>query len=326
MKYFEKKQALSFRFYFLKMKKITLSIAITLISLNSFSKPVSGIWLKENADIFENERETVVGDCKLMEEKVNGVTQVTYAYDSENRLVLKKNLLLNHVESYSYDNQGFLIEISNSSDIGFNIKYEYENGLLVKKTHKINRIAIPNVTTYFYNASNELIKMSEKYISETITEFRNGKAINRTNPFINFELNEKGLITKSSSISGTETFNLYTYDSNDMLLKQEVYEKPGKKVMQDQFEISNVKRTKVGSEFVDSYKGMPYFKNPLGDDKFYINKTTKYTINADTNTAVKVFENQINHSIDTKGNMVSAINESDPSAAITSYVYSGCNK
>jgi hypothetical protein len=314
-------------FFLFSIKKTTLTTLVLFFCLEGFSTPIAkAICFDFSVEKPISAVSVGAGDCKLMEEKINGITQVTYAYDAYNRLILKKNILSSESEAYAYDSQGFLIEINNNSNNGFNIKYEYTKGLLVKKTYKSIRIAVPKVTTYFYNTTNELIKMSEKYLSETITEFSNGKAIRITNPFINFELNDKGLVIKSSSISSLETFNLYTYNSNDMLLKQETYERPGKKVIQNQFEISDVKRTKMGSEFVDTYQGIPYYKNPFGDDKFYINKITKYMINPESNTPVKVFENQINHGLDSKGNIISMIAENDSSTATISYVYSGCSK
>lgn len=189
------------------------------------------IFLIQNLTLqkFRLKKEIIGGKCRLMEEQENGVTEIFYKYDSLDRLIEKKFVKFDYSETYQYDENGYLTEISNNSPNPCIISYQYQNGLLISKSQKYRRLSSPKTTTYEYNSAKELIRMSEEYLSNvTETEFKKGIAVKISNPYIQYDLNTRGLVIKSMSVTGPATINTYKYDSNDMLLLNEVYSGPNK--------------------------------------------------------------------------------------------------
>ena len=316
------------------MKKLIIYFLILPFSVFSFPKlekqkgigfPKEKILLIEKVDNLSQVK-PVIGDCRLIEEQVNGVTEIKYIYDTLNRLTEKKFLKLKYSEIYKYDSEGLLIKITNNDFNGYTIDFEYNNGLLVSKTKRINSLSIPIINTYEYNASKELVKMTETYFSTTVTEFSNGKAIKMTNPHISYQLNIKGLITSASSISGNSTVSTFKYDKNDMLVLHEIFSEPNKKIMFNEYINSNVKKSKMGSEFVDAYKGFPIFKNPMGESTYYTSSVSNYSTNTSTGLLEKVHEIKTIQTVNTSGLVMSELATINANTPATVYIYSGCGQ
>ena len=292
-----------------------------------FSKEV-GTSIFSNKKALQNKNlwnTPTLDDCRLMEEQVHGKTEIKYEYDGLNRLIEKKYLRLKYVEEYKYDANGYLIAIRNDSPNGFTIEFKYENGYLVSKTKRIKSLSMPIVSTYRYNASNELSSIAETYISTTTTEFKNGKAIKMTHPFIKYELDKNGLVTKSTSISDLKTTNIYKYDASHMLLVHEIYAEPGKKLMYKEFENSKIVKSKMGDEFVGSYKGFPTYINPFGESTFYPLRISIFSTNAKNGLLEKVYEKKTEHAVDGTGKLLSEwLDNSTGEASSIIYLYSGC--
>jgi hypothetical protein len=306
------------------MKKLLIVLLVlNFESAFSFSKEanVEMVFLNKKKVEKLTTRHSFNANCKLIEEQVNGITEIKYEYDSLNRLTAKLYVRLKFAETFKYDQAGFLIETINDSPNAFNISYKYKNGLLISKSKKYNSLSLPVVETYEYNAKNELIKKTETYISTgTITEFDKGKAIKMTNPHINYELNNNGLVVKSMAINGLNTINTYQYDDNDMLVLNEVFEKTNKKLMYTAYQNSKIKKTKMGDDLIENHKGIPAYKNPYGDNSFYVSSITNYSTNTKTGLPEKVYEKNATQTFDNTGKILN-----DNSGQSVVYVYAGCD-
>ncbi|MCP9766825.1 hypothetical protein EGI22_02820 [Lacihabitans sp. LS3-19] len=309
------------------MKKIAIIFILTGLSLSGFSTDkFTPIKKTEMQSLYSKNLKTTNGDCKLMEEQENGVTEIIYRYDAMNRLIEKKYVKFDYKETYKYDDNGYLIEIANNSPNPFIIEYKYENGLLISKSQKYRRLSTPKTVTYEYNNVNELIRMSEEYMSNiTITEFIKGIAVKISNPHIQYDLNKHGLVIKSMCTSGPATINTYSYDSNDMLLLNEIYSAPNKKIMYKEYESSKIKKTNLGDEFVENYKGFPVYKDPFGDKGYYLSRVSNYNTNSKTGQIEKSYEKKLNLSTDGTGKIM-ALTPQTPSEPSRVFIYSGCSK
>jgi YD repeat-containing protein len=299
------------------MNNMLISILIFLLNFNAFSFKKSELYTTFKYKHFNN--------CRLIEERESGITVVKYTYDSLNRLIEKKYVALNYSEKYAYNNAGFLIEISNTSENPYITKYTYQSGLLVSKIQEYRRASSPNSTTYEYNNQNELIKTTESYLSiQTITQYANGKAITISHPHINYELNSRGLIVKTSSLSGPKTINIYKYNKNNILILLETFEEPGKKIMYTEYEISTVKKSNLGDGFIETFSGFPIYKNPFGEKNYLQSRVANFLINNKNGLFQKVYENKTSRTLDVNGNVSMAIsNESNLNPQIV-YIYEGC--
>jgi YD repeat-containing protein len=299
------------------MKNMLISILIILLHFNAFS------YKKKEVNITLKYKHS--NNCKLIEERESGITVVKYTYDTLNRLIEKKYLTLNYSEKYSYNNAGFLIEISNTSENPYITKYTYQTGLLVSKIQQYRRASSPNSTTYEYNNQNELIKTTESYLStQTITQYANGKAITISHPHINYELNGRGLIVKSSSLSGPKTINIYKYNKNDILILLETFGEPGKRIMYTEYEISTVKKSNLGDGFIETFSGFPTYKNPFGDKNYFQSRVANFSVNNKNGLFQKVYENKTSRTLDGNGNVSMAISEESNLSPQTEYIYEGC--
>jgi hypothetical protein len=300
------------------MKNTCLIFAFLFIQMNALSlKKINAS--KQLTNLF-------LANCKLIEEQENGITIIKYEYDTLNRLTEKKYLKLNYIEKYSYDNDGFLIEINNTSENAFITKYTYQNGKLVTKIQQYKRISSPNITHYEYNNLNELIKTIESYLStETVTQYANGKATSISNPNIKYDLNSLGLVIKASCLNGPKTINVYKYNKNDVLLLKETYSEPNKITMYTEYEISIFQKANLGDEFVETYKGFPKYTHAFGENNYYKSRTTNFTTNNKNGLLQKVFEDRTILSVNADGNLTMLSSELDNSIPQRAFIYSGCS-
>ncbi|MBK6977818.1 MAG: hypothetical protein IPH28_12540 [Cytophagaceae bacterium] len=269
--------------------------------------------------------QSVLAGCKLTAEQINGQTEISYEYDNQDRLTVKNFVKLNYKEVFNYDTDGYLVKITNNSSNPFSIDFVYQNNRLVSKTITHHYISTPQKFTYEYNEAGQLVKMKEEMLTTTVTEFINGKAVKITNPFILYELNNFGLVTKAKSTGGTQTENTYKYDKNNMLVLHEIFSEPGKKIMYSEYKISKIKKSNLGDEFVNTFKGFPQYVDPFGEKTFYVNGITKYSTNSGTGMMVKAFSSDNTLTIDNTGKVLNSINTNDVSSPVRVYLYSGCN-
>lgn len=294
------------------------------ILLLMFSSGLVNVSNAEKTAFPENEKSNT-GGCLLTAEVVSGKVEISYEYDSLNRLAVKNYLTQNYKDIYSYDKDGFLVKITNLSDNPYTIDFVYKDNLLVLKTITHLFISNPQYFKYEYNEAGELIKITETLLTSTVTEFSNGKAIKITNPFIVYELNELGLVIKSKSIGGTQTENLYKYDKNHMLTTHEIYSEPGKKIMYTEYKNTKIKKANLGDEFINNYKGFPKFVDPFGDKSYYVSGLAYYSANMASGLFEKTYSTESSLTVDTSGKLVNSLNINNIASPIREYIYSNCN-
>lgn len=300
------------------MKRILAIILIFIFTSGIFSE------IKAENLIFPDQEKSNTGGCKLTAEIVGGQIEISYEYDSLDRLTVKNFIKQNYKEVYTYDKDGFLVKITNNSENPYTIDFVYNNNLLVLKTITHIYVSTPQVFKYEYNEAGELIKMSETLMTTTVTEFLNGKVVKISNPFITYELNDLGLVIKSKSIAGTQTENIYKYDKNHMLSVQEIYSEPGKKIMYTEYKNTKIKKSNLGDEFINTYKGLPKFSDPYGDKSYYVSGMSHFSANVETGQFEKSFSTENSLTIDTSGRLVNSLNLNNISSPVREYVYSGC--
>ncbi len=313
------------------MKKLIIIFSLIIINISAMAVGHNSFFIEKTNPQFNNrltgkpENQMSPPNCKLMAEQINGVVEISYEYDSQGRLSAKKYLRLKYEEKFYYDIDGFLIKIENTSENPFTTFFEYTNGKLTTKTLTFRRFSDPIKYTYEYDSDGILIKMTEINITVTTTEFANGKAVKVTNPFIEYTLNVNGLVIKSRSKFGPQTENFYKYDKNDMLVLHEIYSEPGKKIMYNEYRNTRILRGNLGSDFIETYKGIPVYKDPFGAKTYHVAGMTNYTSNFQTGNLEKSYQTETSHTIDNSGKVVNMLSTNDISSPVRVFVYSECN-
>jgi hypothetical protein len=293
------------------------------VFLSTKPKIIENIKINKSPKPSQNKEKVFVDNCKLMEEQIDGKTEIKYIYDAKERLVEKRYERLKYSETFSYDENGFLSRIADNSTNPFTIDYKYENGLLISRTKQFRRLSDASISTYTYNSSKELIKMTESYMGNiTTTDFVNKKAVKITNKYIYYELNARGLVVAAYPLTGPKTVNNYKYDQNDMLVLHEIYADLQNKILQNDYKNSKIKRNNLGAAFVDNYKGFPNYKNPFGEQTFFVERITNYTTK--NNTLQKVHEEVVDYGVDATGKIMRQgpmVNSKTPTSV---FIYAGC--
>jgi YD repeat-containing protein len=262
----------------------------------------------------------VINDCRLIEEKINGITSALYSYDSIGRLVQQKNLQEGFSIDYKYNAEGYLVSTIDNSPIGYKVDYFYANGLLVKSIKTYFSESTPLITEYAYNSNGELNQIKETLYSTTITTFRNKVAVKIVNDYKKFLVGPSGLILEILSNTGNSI--IYTYDKNEQLIIQETLDQNKISNSKKQYFYSPIKKTEIVPSL---FKGFPSYKNPLGSQTHLVEKIVNYSEYQSNKTLIKSLEEDRSFKTDIQGKLISEEITIGTLSKTKHYVYQHCN-
>ena len=309
-----------------------------------FSKEVSYTVTAEDASTVVYKVEVTVTApakvCKLTSVVLSLGGGWKLEYDAQDRLI--KQTLIKSSERdptettvYTYNTSGFLLQ----DKLTFSYKiiptnYNYATEIINTYTYSNNRLTEISKSTLYADKKNisSITDLYEydaqgnvsKYAGNVgVVTFANGKVTGYTADGFTIERNAQGFVTRKITTYNGD-YTAYTYDSNNQLLTQIVYNKAGVKLNSLTCAYSTTPYTtiskRIGLDTSTSFKGFPTSNYSVTGVRLYtysklIVELPAYNIHGD-----------ITFIYDTKGKLISEYHIDTPGSASTyTYNYEDCN-